>query len=196
MMSLKMGIVLESVDKSIVSFVQDRLIKSELENVKILFKQELPNISTASLKIEESKEGDLIEVPRWVAEVLMELGFAEIQEESFEVELLQTLSRERIQSSNHLSAMTNEFHVKLKRYLDFIDRKNKLGKSKVDYEESYLHAHDLITLRIAKILPLTVGEYTPELIKKLTPEEIKLFNMVRDIVQQWKSVVLEGVINE
>lgn len=186
---------METLDKSIVSFVEDRLIKSELDNVKILLKQEIPNISTTSINIEKNNEGDIIEVPRWVAEVLIELGYAEIQGGNFEIELLQNLSRERIQGSNHLSTLKNEFLVNLKRYLESINRKIKKADSKVDYEESYLRAHDLVTLRIAKILPLTVGEYTPELIKQLTPEEIKLFNMVREIVQQWKHTVL-GIRNE
>ncbi|MFQ6135279.1 MAG: hypothetical protein ACE5KU_05635, partial [Nitrososphaerales archaeon] len=141
----------------------------------------------------ETKEGDLIEVPRWVAEAFAELGFAEVQEENFEVEMLKALSRERIQGSNQLSTLTGDFYLKLKRHLDCLKENTpSRGASKHDYDEAYLKALDLITLRTVKLLPLTVGEYTPDIMQKVTPEELKLFNMVREMVQRWKRTVLEG----
>ena len=100
------------------TFVKDREIEHLLSPVKILVKQNLPKVSTASIQIEETKEGDLIEVPRWVAEVFADLGFAQIQEEVFEVEMLKTLSRERIQGPNQLSTITGGFYLKLRKYLD------------------------------------------------------------------------------
>lgn len=181
----------------IATFIQDREMEHLLNPVKIVVKQNLPKISIASIEIGETKEGDLIEVPRWVAEAFAELGFAEVQEESFEVEMLKALSRERIQSSNQLSTLAGDFYLKLKRYLDGLEENTQSRRaSRLDYEEAHMKARDLVKLRTVKLLPLTVGEYTPDMMQKVTPEELKLFNMVREIVQQWKRTVLEGSRDE
>ncbi len=181
----------------IATFIQDREMEHLLNPVKIVVKQNLPKISIASIEIGETKEGDLIEVPRWVAEAFAELGFAEVQEESFEVEMLKALSRERIQGSNQLSTLVGDFYLKLKRYLDGLEENTQSRRaSRLDYEEAHMKARDLVKLRTVKLLPLTVGEYTPDMMQKVTPEELKLFNMVREIVQQWKRTVLEGSKDE
>lgn len=179
------------------TFMKDRETEHLLHPVKIVVKQNLPKISIASIEIGETKEGDLIEVPRWVAEVFSELGFAQIQEEIFEVEMLQVLSRERIQGSNQLSTLTGDFYLKLRRYLNGLkEGAYPKGASKHSYDEAYMKAMDLITLRTVKLLPLTVGESASDITQKVTPEEMKIFNMVRGIVQQWKRTVLEGPSDE
>jgi hypothetical protein len=179
------------------TFVKDRETEHLLNPVKILIKQNLPKISMASIEIGETKEGDILEVPRWVAEVLAELGFAQIQEEIFEVEMLKTLSRERIQGPNQLSTITGDFYLKLRRYLDSLKGGSyPKGASRLGYDEAHMKAMDLITLRTVKLLPLTVGDSAADLMQKVTPEEIQLFNIVRDVVQQWKQTVLEGIEDE
>jgi DNA replication factor GINS len=182
---------------SISTIIKDREMEYLLLPVKIITKRSLPKISISSINIAETKEGNLIEVPRWVAESFVELGFAEIQEESFEVEMLQMLSRERIQSSNQLSTINKDFYLKLKRHLECLKENIKARKkSKLTYDESLMKAMDLVTLRAVKLLPLTVGEYTPDLMKKITPEEVSLFNIIRELVQQWKRTVVEGPDDE
>ncbi len=177
-------------------FIKDREMEYLLNPVKILVKQNLPKITVGSIEIGDMKEGDLLEVPRWMAEVFSELGFAEVQEENFEVEMLKTLSRERIQGSSQLATLTGEFYLKLKRHLNGL-RENVVSKGgKRTYDEAYMRAQDLVTLRTVKLLPLTVGEYVPDIVPKVTPEELKLFNTVRGIVQQWKRTVLEGSVDE
>ena len=156
-------------------------------------KQNLPSINLNSINISETKQGNIIEVPRWVAEVFSEQGFCEIQEESFEVEMLKALSRERIQGPNQISTLNKNFYLKLKRYLDQLKNDEQSNKSsKHDYEEANIKAMDILKLRTVKLLPLTVGEVTPELMQKVTPEEENMFNIVRDVVQRWKNNVLEG----
>ena len=178
---------------SISTFIQDREIEYLLNNVKIKTKQNLPSIHLDSIIISETKEGNIIEVPRWVAEVFSELGFCEIQEESFEVEMLKALSRERIQGPNQISTLNGNFYLKLKRYLNQLKGNTYSNNgSNHDYEEAIIKAIDILKLRTVKILPLTVGEVTPELMQKVTPEEATLFNIVRDVVQNWKNTVLEG----
>ena len=144
---------------NISTFIQDREMEYLLRPVKLIVKHNLPKITMNSFELEESKEGDLIELPRWAAEEIAKLGFVEVQEESFEVEMLKALSRERIQSSNQISTLTDDFYLKLKRYLRRLKDDTETKKSsKNDYGESYIKAMDLLKIRTAKLLPLTVGE--------------------------------------
>jgi len=177
---------------SISTFIQDREMEYLLNPVKLIVKHSLPKITMDSFEIEESKERDLIELPRWAAEEIAELGFAEIQEESFEIEMLKALSRERIQGSNQISTLTGDFYLKLKRHLRRLKEETKTKNgTKQDYDESYIKAMDLLKTRTVKLLPLTVGEDTPEIMQKITSEEQTLFNEIRNIVQKWKNTVLE-----
>jgi len=182
---------------SISTFIQDREMEYLLRPVKLIVKHNLPKITMNSFEIEESKERDLIELPRWAAEEIAKLGFVEIQEESFEVEMLKALSRERIQSSTQISTLTDDFYLKLKRHLRRLKNDTKTKKSsKNDYDESYIKAMDLLKIRTAKLLPLTVGEDNQEIMQKITSEEQTLFNEVRNTVQKWKQKILEENIDE
>jgi len=179
------------------AFVQDREMEHLLNPVKMLVKENLPKIELGSIQIGETKEGDLVEVPRWAAEVFAELGFAEVQEDDFEVEVLKALSRERIQGPTQLSTIKSDFYIRLKRHLDQLKEASHSKRgSKHDYDEVYMKARDLLTLRTVKLLPLAVGEYTPDLAHKITPEESQLFILVRVLVQQWKHTILEGSEDE
>ena len=182
---------------NISTFIQDREMEYLLRPVKLIVKHNLPKITMNSFELEESKEGDLIELPRWAAEEIAKLGFVEVQEESFEVEMLKALSRERIQSSNQISTLTDDFYLKLKRYLRRLKDDTETKKSsKNDYGESYIKAMDLLKIRTVKLLPLTVGEDNQEIMRKITSEEQTLFNEVRNTVQKWRKKILEVDIDE
>jgi len=176
------------------SFLGDRELEYILSPVKITMKRGLPNIETLSFKLEETKEGDLIEVPRWVSEVLVDMGFAEVQGEPFEVEVFKVLSRERIQGSLQLSTLKGDFYLKMKRYLGNLKLKSERnGAFKPDFERFSVSAYDLITLRLSKLLYLASSSSTPQdLFEKITPEERELFNEAHRMVDGWRRAVLEG----
>ncbi len=189
--------MIEHQSNSISTFFQDREMEYLLSSVKMIVKHNLPRIMMDSIEIGEAKDRDLIEVPRWAAEEIVKLGFAEIQEESFEVEMLKALSRERIQSLNQISTLTDDFYLKLRRHLRILKKETKTSKgTKHDYDEAYIKAMDLLKIRAVKLLPLTVGEEAPDIMLKVTSEEQNLFNEVRKIVQKWKSTVLEETKDE
>ena len=59
---------------NISTFIQDREMEYLLRPVKLIVKHNLPKITMNSFELEESKEGDLIELPRWAAEEIAKLG--------------------------------------------------------------------------------------------------------------------------
>jgi hypothetical protein len=102
---------LSKLDKelSIVGFLKDYEAGFLLMPVKVIIKQDLPRIDVGSVNLPEVHEGDVIEVPRWVADIMVKMGFAEIQEESIDLDLFKALSREKMQDPSQISTLKGDF---------------------------------------------------------------------------------------
>ncbi|MGQ9719370.1 MAG: hypothetical protein ACUVWK_06015 [Nitrososphaerales archaeon] len=185
---------MSKMERELVSSLKDHEMAFLLTTVKAIMKQSLPPIEIGSVSLPETHEGDVIETPRWIAEVMAQMGFAEIQEESFDIELFKALSRERIQESSQISTLKIDFYHRMKRHTDLMkslaERDESLRK---DYEKFSASAYDLIALRTSKLLYLVGSSpLSSDLEKKLTPEEKELFNSIRSIIENWKRTILEG----
>jgi hypothetical protein len=177
------------------SFFQDRELDYVLLPIKIKMKRGLPRIASSSFELAETKEGDVIEVSRWVSEVLVDMGFAEVQGEPFEVEVFKALSRERIQGPLQLSTLKSEFYLKMRRHLSELKMKSERnGTARADFEKFSVSTYDLLTLRLSKLLYLASSSSThQDLLDKITPEERLLFEEAHRMVVSWRKAVLEGV---
>lgn len=165
-----------------------------LTPTKVLVKQELPAIQVGSIALPESHEGDTMEVPRWVAEVMGQMGFVEIEEEGLEIELFKALSREKIQGSTQLSTLKVDFYQKIRRELAMLKSKVERDRNlRQEYEKMAASAYDLIALRVSKVLQLA-GSALPssDLIGRLNPEERSLFSLVHHLVERWREALLES----
>ncbi|MGH9919260.1 MAG: hypothetical protein ACRD6W_10410, partial [Nitrososphaerales archaeon] len=74
-----------------------------LAPVRVTMKTSTDEIEVGDMLLKKSNEGERVELPRWVAEELVELGLADVQEEAFEVEIFKALTREKILASPQLS---------------------------------------------------------------------------------------------
>jgi len=175
---------------SVIQFLKDSEVGFLLIPVKVIMKEGLPPIEIGSVSLPETNEGDVIEVPRWVAEVKMD--FVEIQEESFDIELFKALSRERMQDSSQLSTLKGDFYPRMRRRINLkkINMEND-SRLKGEYEKFLASAYDLIALRTSKLLNLTcLPSLSPDLEMKLTLEEKKLFELIHSLVKDWKKTIL------
>jgi hypothetical protein len=68
-------------------------------------KQKTPKIDIGSVHIDAMNEGDAVDFPRWIAEVLVRLGYCESQEESFASEVFKAVTREKIAGPEQLSTL-------------------------------------------------------------------------------------------
>ncbi|MCS7116645.1 MAG: hypothetical protein RMJ31_00845 [Nitrososphaerota archaeon] len=186
-----MVIDLESAD--IQQLLKDRRFSYLLSPVKVLVKKGLPRIEVGSIQIEELKERDLLEMPRWMAEVLSELGFIEIQEESFDIELLRALSREKVQSSSQLSTLRSDFYLRMKNYLNELRSYcEKDSSRRAEFDKISILCRDLITIRVCKLLYNACSSSLPaELLEKIPFEERVLLERVHKIIEDWKKNILE-----
>ena len=74
-------------------------------------------IEVGDLVLKKAGEGERLELPRWVAEELVALELAEMQEEAFEVEIFKALTREKILASPQLSPLEPNFYMRMRRRL-------------------------------------------------------------------------------
>ena len=154
-----------------------------LEDVKSRFKKDVKiDIFSVSL---EAKENDLQNIPLWLANILAENDIAEIQMQDMGVDLLRALSRERIAGSDQLSALKQDFYVRLNVYIK--------GKESAEREKVNISMQDLVILRLGKIIHLArSAPMNPDLEQKLTNEEKTLFQLIHKASKDFKECVLGG----
>jgi len=163
-----------------------------LSLIKVILKRSIPAINLPSFKVDEQIEGTSLEVPRWVGEVLVDLGFASAPNEGFEVELFKSLSRERIQGPLQLSTLKKDFYINLKTFLkDLSEKARSDPKFVTQYEKSAAAARDLMRYRVQKLLYVaSAATLTSDLIERITPEEQKLIESVKSLVKSWLSSII------
>lgn len=118
----------------------------------------------------DGKQGEVLNLPRWVGQTLESEDHAEIQEVDMGVELTQSISKENFQGEE-LSHLEPDFYIKVAGY---IQRQSDKEKDKL---QSLLKT--LIRRRLGKIIPRANSmELTADLAKKLSVEERALYNQI------------------
>jgi hypothetical protein len=160
--------------------------------VKVLVKKALQPIEIGSFRLPEASEGTLIEMPRWIANILAGLGQIELQEVDINSELFRAVTRERIQTNLQLNPIREDFYLRLKEHLRMLrENAETSGVARQTHDRAMISAHDLVTMRIRKILQLSALSSIPsDLFTKITPEEKVLFENVRGLVGEWRRTLL------
>jgi hypothetical protein len=175
-------------DQPVMRAIRDREFAYLLGGTRLRFKQKTPRIDIGSVHLEPMNEGDTIELPRWVAEVLVETGVCENQEENFSSEVFKAVTREKIAGNDQLSTLRPDFYLKVRRQLSFASE-----KPSAEVEKTRTLVYDLVALRLRKILSVATSLSAPtDIREKLTPEEYQMFESVYGLLQSWRSVVMEG----
>jgi DNA replication factor GINS len=159
---------------------------------RVTMRSTVENIEVGDFKIESAREGEGVELPRWVAEELVQLKLADATEEPFETEVFKALSREKILGPFQLSSLNDEFYLRMRRRFLYLSQAMKAGRvSTQDYEKLRSVSYDLIGMRLAKLLSLSSSSTELSTIKeKLTPEERTFFSMSQAISKEWKKALL------
>ncbi len=128
----------------------------------------------------DGKQGDVLNMPRWISQILESEQHAEIQEPDMGIELTQSISKENFQGEE-LSHLEPDFYIKMTGYIARQPEKEQ------DRLQSLLKT--LIRKRLGKIIPRANSmELTAEIAKKLSIEERALYNTIHknstDFVEQ------------
>ena len=87
-------------------------IGNSLKDVKVEFKKDL-KLDVTNIAI-DGKSGEILNVPRWVANVLESEKNVEINDVDMITELKQAATKEEVQGAFDLSTLEPHFYIKLK----------------------------------------------------------------------------------
>ncbi|HSB57134.1 MAG TPA: hypothetical protein VLD38_04950 [Nitrosopumilaceae archaeon] len=140
-----------------------------LQDVKVTFNHDI-KVDTTGITI-DAKHGEIISIPRWVADVLASEKLVDVQDTDMIVALKQALVKENVQGDFDLSTLETDFYIKVRAYIQRLPQQDK------DKVESMLNT--LMRKRQGKIIGLAdSSKMTSDLAKKLSIEERALFDAI------------------
>jgi DNA replication factor GINS len=152
-----------------------------LEDVKIEFSHDL-KINVSGIQV-EGKQGEIMNIPRWVAKTLHSDNHVVIHEQDMIQELKQAKVKEDVQGEDSISSLDKYFYIKLNEYM------KNLSKDDFDKVESMLN--QLIRIRQGKIIRLAdSSQLTSNLGSKLSVEEEVFYNQIHNLSIEFKKQVI------
>jgi len=148
-------------------------IGNSLKNVKVEFKKDTAlDVSDISIK---GKQGEILNIPRWVANVLESEKYVEIQDVDMLIELKQAVEKEKMLGQFDLSTLQvqhqadSHFYIKMKAYMNGLPEK--------DYDKVESMLNTLLRTRQTKIIRLAdASKLTANISQKLSIEEREFYN--------------------
>lgn len=140
-----------------------------LQDVKVTFNHDV-KVDASEVSI-DAKHGEIISIPRWVADILASDKLVDVQDTDMIVALKQALVKENVQGDFDLSTLDIDFYIKMQAYMQ------RLPQQDQDKIQSMLNT--LMRKRQGKIIRLAdSSKMTSELAKKLSIEERALFDVI------------------
>jgi len=152
-------------------------IGNSLKDVKVEFKKDTAlDVSDISIK---GKQGEILNIPKWVANVLESEKYVEIQDVDMLVELKQAVEKEKMLGQFDLSTLQvqhqadSHFYIKMKSYMNGLPEK--------DYDKVESMLNTLLRTRQTKIIRLAdASKLTADISQKLSIEEREFYNNLHD----------------
>jgi len=162
-------------------------IGNSLKDVKVEFKKDTAlDVSDISIK---GKQGEILNIPRWVANVLESEKHVEIQDVDMLVELKQAVEKEKMLGQFDLSTLQvqhqadSHFYIKMKSYMNGLPEK--------DYDKVESMLNTLLRTRQTKIIRLAdASKLTADISQKLSVEEREFYNNLHDNSSKFSKTII------
>jgi len=162
-------------------------IGNSLKNVKVEFKKDTAlDVSDILIK---GKQGEILNIPRWIAEVLESEKYVEIQDVDMLVELKQAVEKEKMLGQFDLSTLQvqhqadSHFYIKMKSYMSGLPEK--------DYDKVESMLNTLLRTRQTKIIRLAdASKLTADISQKLSIEEREFYNNLHDNSSKFSKTII------
>jgi len=162
-------------------------IGNSLKDVKVEFKKDTAlDVSDISIK---GKQGEILNIPRWVANVLESEKHVEIQDVDMLVELKQAVEKEKMLGQFDLSTLQvqhqadSHFYIKMKSYMNGLPEK--------DYDKVESMLNTLLRTRQTKIIRLAdASKLTADISQKLSIEECEFYNNLHDNSSKFSKTII------
>ncbi len=146
-------------------------IGHQLDCIKVTFKRDI-RIQIQETKI-SGKEGELVSLPRWIADVLAQQNLVIYDKSSVISALKQALSKEKMIGEYNLATLDLHFYIKLKDAASTLDR--------YDYDKVEGMLLELFRKRRGKLVKIADStNLNAELINKLAIEEREFYRLIRE----------------
>ena len=162
-------------------------IGNSLKDVKVEFKKDL-KLDTLGISI-DGKQGEILNIPGWIADVLESEKHVEIQDVDMLVELKQAVEKEKMLGQFDLATLQVQqqtdphFYIKMKSYM------KRLPEKDYDIVESMLNT--LLRTRQTKIIRLAdASKLTAEISQKLSIEEREFYNNLHDNSSKFSKTII------
>ena len=162
-------------------------IGNSLKDVKVEFKKDL-KLDFSDISI-DGKQGEILNIPRWIADVLESEKQIEIQDVDMLVELKQAVEKEIMLGQFDLSILQVQqqadphFYIKMKSYMKRLSEK--------DYDKVEGMLNKLLRTRQTKIIRLAdASKLTANISQKLSVEEREFYNNLHDNSTKFSKTIL------
>ena len=146
-------------------------IGNGLKDAKSTLKQDV-KFNVGPIKI-EGKAGEVLNIPKWVGQILDGNKLAELDSPDMITELKQALSKEKMVGEYQVSILDPQFYIKLKQHM------RTLNRDDFNHVESMML--ELFRMRRGKLVKLADStKLSSDLYNKLTVEESVFFKTIYD----------------
>jgi hypothetical protein len=164
--------------------------------VKIVANRNSPAIDLPGTKVGPFQEGKEYEVKFWVATELKKAGVARIRmDDPLNLMMLNKIHwKERVQASQRLTSLPEEFYPKLRRFLEELNMEAiRKPEQRGDYDKAKNLSDDITRMRLKKIVALASSgrDQSGEILRTLTKEEKYVYDCLHKIISKWKNEILK-----
>jgi DNA replication factor GINS len=157
------------------------LLEYLLEEIRVTFKSDV-KISINDINI-DAKEGDILQLPRWLTKILSKKNLIEIQDNEMSSYVSKALNRERISKPHDISGIDADFYIRVDDFLKSLNEKER--------ETLMVSLNSFVISRLGKIVKLAAASsLSAEMETKLSAEEKQLYNFINTSSLAFKESVL------
>ena len=131
----------------------------------------------------DGKENEMMNIPRWVADILESEKHVILHEQDMIKELKQAKVKEDIADEDTLATLDKHFYIKLHAYMKKLET--------VDFDKAESMLNQLVRIRQGKIVRLAdSSKLTSDLSSKLSVEEEVYYNQIHKASLDFKKQVI------
>lgn len=169
--------------------IEALLEESMNSEVKLIALSDFDGVEAGGFKIPRFERDSEVRLPLWAAVELVKSGIAEFKEgEAVDLKVLSKLHWiEVVQPSKVVSALPENFYVKLKLYLAMLKSRVPREPERIgEYEKALRMAGDIVASRIRKVVDLALTRQPSQILSNLTVEERLLYDAIHGAVEAWR----------
>ncbi len=162
--------------------------------LRVIALRSCPKIEIAGLTLGPFEEGDEYEIRFWIGQELEKASIVRFGEETLGASRLYKIQwTERIQSASQLSSLPESFYPRIRRLLEDLKAASKNSPDKMrEYEYTQMLSQDIVNCRLKKIISLaSATSQESQALRNLTPEEQEVYGLLRAVIGNWRSEILE-----